>query len=500
MQMKITGKKTIFQRQLKNAALYLLIFILAWFISSRFAATTYYIHDIGINLDTAPAWQGASIISLPPLGDIIASTHQAPLALQLTLMRVNEGIFKTMQEEDPMKDPEKTIALLSSNIAEAVSNYFLKLFAGIICISAALGWLIFSPRRARQAIISAAISTALVLSIFGVTLMTYNPDAFASARFDGLISEGASIFNAVNNALGGQGTIASKTYNLWGNLKGLAQEISGSAAGTATEEKEIVYKVLVVSDYHSNPMGVNFVIDLAKEIKPSFIVDCGDINDLGSNIETMSVANLKKIKIPYVYIPGNHDGKATADFVKSMPHGIVLTNGIVEVEGFRIAGFADPYYAKKEIDNPTKAGRHDLAKNEGLRISSWLEEKGPVDIIVTHRESIAKLITTGGGVIFTGHTHKVNIFKNPAGIWVVNDGTTGAGGVRGLASDNPPPYSAAIVYFDMDKKAIATDIISFSPQSVAQGVDDSGLPSGPSRVQMTRLSLIENSDSDPAAD
>jgi predicted phosphodiesterase len=499
MHANISEKKTTYQRRLTNTAIYLLIFVIAWFVSSRFAATTYYIHDIGVNLDTEPAWQGTSIISLPPLGDIIASTHHAPLTLQLTLMRVNEGIFKTMQEEDPMKDPEKTIALLSHNISEAIGNYFLKLVGGVIGISSLLGWLIFYPRRLRQALISATVSTALVVSIFTTTLLTYNPNAFASARFDGLISQGASIFSAVNDALGGQGTLASKTYNLWGNLKGLAQEISGTTAG-AGSEGGIAYKVLVVSDYHSNPVGVNFVVDLAKEIKPSLIVDCGDINDLGSSIETMSVSNLKKIKIPYVFIPGNHDGKATADFVRSMPQGIVLTNGIVEVEGFRIAGFADPYYAKKELDNPTKAGRHDLSKSEGLRISSWLAEKGPVDIVVTHRESIARLITTGGGIIFTGHTHKVNVFKNPAGIWVVNDGTTGAGGVRGLAADNPPPYSAAIVYFNIEKKAIATDIISFSPQSTSQAIDELGLPSGPSKVQMTRISLIEDSTNVSAPD
>ena len=478
-----------------HALAYLGIFVIAWLVSSRFAATTYFISDMGINLDTAPAWRGESVIALPPLGEITAATHWTPLSLRLTLLQVNEGIFQTMQEETG-KDPEQALADHGQKIIEAIGNYLIKLFGGLVVISAALNWLLFFPRRLGR-VLAGSLCSALCLSvILGATLVTYNPSAFAQARFDGLISQGASIFSAVNDALGGSGTMASKTYNLWGNLKGLALETELPAS--LTTEDMTGAKVLVVSDYHNNPVGVNFVVNLARELKPDFIVDCGDINDLGTSLETISVANLQKIKLPYVFIPGNHDGRATSDFVRTMPRGIVVTNGLVQVAGFTIAGFADPYYAKKELDVPHREGRQAMSTHEGQRISAWLEKNGPVDIIVTHRESIARLITTGGGIIFTGHTHRVNVFKNPAGIWVVNDGTTGAAGVRGLASDNPPAYSAAVVYFNTKRQAVAVDIISFSPPSVSQAVDEQGLPAGPGKVQMTRMNLQEAVDSAPA--
>lgn len=474
-------------KRAKNAAIFLIIFFIAWSVSARFAASTYYIDDVGVTIDTEPSWGGTSTISLPPLGDIIANTHKAPVSIKLTLMRINGDFFKTLKGKETANSND-IVKTIKNDTVSALVKYFTRLFAGVAIVSFFLAWIFPLERSVKRACCSSVISVFLLLSVLLVTVVSYNYRAFTDARLDGLINDGAAILSTVNDALGGTGTFASKTYNLWGNIQSLMGNVGGDAASLGTSG-DVAYKVIVVSDYHSSVIGINFLMNLAKEINPLFVVDCGDINDLGSLEETMAVANLRNLKLPYIFIPGNHDKQVISEYVERMPQGYVVTNGAINVSGFTIAGFADPYYNLKKIDDPTYEGKKNLSKKEAKCINEWMKKNGYVDIMITHRESIAKLITTGSGIIFTGHTHKLNIFKNASGVWVINPGTTGAGGIRGLAADIPPPYSAVIVYFDKNKKAIGSEIVSFSPENVSEAVNEQGLPEGPSRVQMTRLVL-----------
>ncbi len=235
------------------------------------------------------------------------------------------------------------------------------------------------------------------------------------------------------------------------------------AAGAAQPAPKYAAKILLIGDLHNCGAGFGLVRCLGEAFRPELIIDCGDLSNLGTALELVALFPLKKINFPYLLVPGNHDGKATAGFVAAMPQGRVLTEKAIEVAGFRVAGFADPYFGSREIDCQTAPERRELVSREGQRINDWLAAHPPVDIVVTHRYPVAMQIKNFDGVIVAGHTHQSAVTINPAGSMIINPGSIGGGGIRRLIAKTPASYSAALVYFDLAKKVVVVDQITFSP-------------------------------------
>ncbi len=74
------------------------------------------------------------------------------------------------------------------------------------------------------------------------------------------------------------------------------------------------------------------------------VVDTGDINDWGSQPEASFVDSISTLRVPYVYIRGNHDSATTAAAVARQPNAIVLDEQVATVGGLTIAGIGDPRF------------------------------------------------------------------------------------------------------------------------------------------------------------
>ncbi|HNX92364.1 MAG TPA: hypothetical protein PKI17_02475, partial [Syntrophomonas sp.] len=64
----------------------------------------------------------------------------------------------------------------------------------------------------------------------------------------------------------------------------------------------------------------------------------------------------------------------------------------------------------------------------------------------------------------TGHDHQLQV-KQRGGSVLINPGTTGAAGLRGLYSEEGKAYSAVVAYLLPGSGLIAMDLIDYEPAS-----------------------------------
>ena len=71
------------------------------------------------------------------------------------------------------------------------------------------------------------------------------------------------------------------------------------------------------------------------------VADTGDITDWGSEPETRLLDRIGDVGVPYVWVRGNHDSRATQAAVAAQPNAIVLDSTSETVAGLRFWGAAD---------------------------------------------------------------------------------------------------------------------------------------------------------------
>ena len=69
-----------------------------------------------------------------------------------------------------------------------------------------------------------------------------------------------------------------------------------------------------------------------------------------------------------------------------------------------------------------------------------------VSIVAVHSYEVASFLAGRVPVILHGHDHRLSV-REEAGTVVVDAGTTGGAGLRGLASEKAPPLTVALLHF-----------------------------------------------------
>jgi hypothetical protein len=103
-------------------------------------------------------------------------------------------------------------------------------------------------------------------------------------------------------------------------------------------------RVLHISDMHLSLTAWSLVSTVVEQFDIDIVVDTGDITDWGQRTRGSYVASIASLHVPYIFIRGNHDSKATADAVARQPNARVLDNTVTEVDGLVIAGISDPRF------------------------------------------------------------------------------------------------------------------------------------------------------------
>lgn len=423
-----------------------------------FGDAVYEVQGLSLRMAVQPAWQGQTVIDLAPFGSITAPTHQAPLELHLKIQYIGTDLANRFLQ--PSQDNPGILSHLRDNIPR-YACYFALRQLGLAFAGAFLLVLVVWRPRLRHALGASLAVTVLLGLVLGHGLKSYDIQAFREPRYTGVIALATEVIPEPDELLKRLDEVESQTRLLIGNIQRLFTSVNGLSMLGNPEQEDNIVKVLLVSDLQSNPVGVEFIQALARNFRVQVVVDAGDLTDFGSPLEAQVAQGLADINLPYVFVAGNHDSQDTLDFMRSLPNSLVAEGQIISVAGLKILGSPDPLSAGPEVaTEPEEWNR--LLDRQAEQLLAGSAQHDDVDLVVVHDPRTARQLAGTYPVIVHGHTHQQNIQWSQNSV-ILNPGTSGAAGVRGLYADQPFPYSAIILYLKPGTGALAADTIKYDP-------------------------------------
>lgn len=422
-------------------------------------SAAYDVEGLSLNMSIKPAWHGETVIHLAPLGTISAPTHNAPLVFHIQLQYIGTNLAEKILA--PEGDSTSFLTDLRDHLPRYLYGFAWQqlgvAFAGALVLVLAL----WRPRF-RYSLLAALFGSLIFALILGYGIKTYDVQAFREPNYTGVISLATEVIPEPDKLLERLNEVEDQTHLLVGNIRQLFSSVSSLSILSDPEQEDGTVKVLLVSDLHSNPVGVEFIQALARNFHVDLVVDAGDFTDFGSPLETHLAEGLGEINLPYVFSPGNHDSLDTIDFVRGMKNSVILDGQLVSVSGLNILGNADPMSSGMEVSADQPEWNKMLDQQAQELLEKPIEQN--VDLVVVHNPRVAKQLSAVYPLIVTGHTHQQNIeFVDDAVI--LNPGSSGAAGVRGLYTDQVIPYSAIILYIRPGQGPTAADTIKYDPLS-----------------------------------
>lgn len=443
----------------------LIIMVLATAVAGAFLGVyllgnaSYDVEGLSLSMSIKPAWQGETVIQLAPLGTISASTHEAPLVFRIQLQYIGTDLAEKILS--PQGDGLSFLTNLRENLPRHLYGFAWQqlgvAFAGAWLLVIAL----WRPRF-RHAIGAAAFGTLVFAALLGYGLKTYDVQAFREPHYTGVISLATEIIPEPDELLNRLDEMEDQTHLLVGNIRQLFSSVNSLSILGDPEQEDDTVKVLLVSDLQSNPVGVEFIQALAGNFRVDLVIDAGDLTDLGTPLETHLAEGLAEIDLPYVFVPGNHDSAETIEFVGSMKNSIILDGQVVKVSGLNIFGNADPLSSGTEVSTDATEWNKLLDQQAEALLQNPPEQE--VDLVVVHNPRVARRLAGTYPLIATGHTHQQSIEFTEDAV-LLNPGSSGAAGVRGLYTDQVVPYSAIILYIRPGQGPTAADTIKYDPLS-----------------------------------
>ncbi len=424
--------------------------------------TNYNIQGLTFSVSALPARTGSTTIDVSPLGSVSASTHSTPLAMKVKLVYIGTGADSALTKESV------TSIQGWNNIYEglvAIVKPFITRQLVVIFCGAFFSVLIIWRGRFRIALGSGLACAGLMALLLFNTAQNYDFKAFKEPVYCGVIALAPQLIPEPGEFIDRLEELQADTRKVVGNISVLMSNSSGLSFLSSPMEDGAFKKVLLVSDLHSNPLGVEFVNEIATTFQVDLVLDAGDLTDLGTSMEAEYGARISSIQVPYVFCPGNHDTPEIIDFVSELDNGVVLDGKVIDVAGIRILGSADPLASSSEVELKDALAWESLIQEQAAAlIQTAAETEAKPDLVVVHNPQAAQKLTDDFPLIVYGHTHQQSIMVNNGTI-MLNPGTSGAAGLRGLYADQAVPYSAMVLYLTGEGLPAAVDTIKYEPFS-----------------------------------
>lgn len=398
---------------------------------------------------------GFTQVTIPPVGLIRAKTHAAPLKLNITLNNIDLDLLKKMFKDIPGQ--EALVNKVKGEFFKALGKFFL-LILGLSLTGGAFGMLILWKKNLLDYLKGALTGLVVIGVLLANTYFTYDINRFQQPEYEGILKAAPWMIGFAEQGLVKVNTLGKQLQVMANNLYDLFERIDhlepiGAVSGDL--------KILHVSDFHNNPVALDFIEQVTRSFQPDMIIDTGDITDFGSPLETQLINRLAQLKVPYLFIPGNHDSPTTIEDMRAVPNVTVIEKGLVEVKGLKILGLRDPASLTNNIQPPPgeTIAKYIATLKEFLKD---LPEKP--DILAVHNPRIATKFMGRVPIILSGHTHHFTISGNGDSVYI-NAGTTGAAGLRGLQAKGETPYSLVLLHFSKkaeEYRLLAVDVIRVS--------------------------------------
>lgn len=234
-----------------------------------------------------------------------------------------------------------------------------------------------------------------------------------------------------------------------------APVVRAPEAATAAENPGLV-AVELIADDHLNPEGLRFATAIAHATNARAVLDAGDTTSYGVPGEACVVAPLiRGVRLPYVWVRGNHDSAAFQRTMKATPGVRVLDGSAVNVAGVTVWGVGDPSFTPRRRTTTAEMAANDawLRATVAERVASSGVQP---DIVLAHEcqmvaSSDARNPGVGGVVplVLCGHTHRY-AEATIGSTTLLHTGTVGAGGLDAFASGELRNFSALVLYLTTD--------------------------------------------------
>lgn len=391
---------------------------------------------------------GDTVVALPPLGEMVADTHDGPLSFAARVDRIDLDRASVLVRD---RDPGTALRdQIEGDLGPLLRSLARQSLAVAVASGVVAGLLL--PRRRVRYVATVVIGSMLFVGVGGaVALRSFEPRSFDQPRFEGDLARAPDIVSTVQRHVDDVSVVEGRLEILADRIVGLYRTIEGDAGAVRSDTT-----ILHVSDLHSNPLGIELVEETAERFDVDAIIDTGDLTSFGADVELAVVDRIARIDTPYFVAPGNHDH---GDIRRALDAaGVAVLDGdVVEIGGVEVLGVADP----------TFTAANTLSRRQYLRrISIGAEEvRGLVlrtrpDVVAVHSERMLARSLGQFPVGIVGHLHKPGL-EYQGGSAVAAAGSAGATGVGALMTDEDLPYQMQLLHFDDDARLEAIDRLEF---------------------------------------
>ncbi|HHW14227.1 MAG TPA: metallophosphoesterase [Firmicutes bacterium] len=383
------------------------------------------------------ALRGETTLAFPPFGEVSAATHpRVPLRVRFTLAGVDlpalrQWVGQTASAEAAWQAAENSLPPLAWRFI---------LRTGLLAAVLGVGGARLAGRGWRGCAAGALGGLLAVAVLSGAVVAEFDRSAFERPRYQGALETAPWVVGLLEKNWEKVGTLGDQMQGVAQTLSGLSDRL-GSLATVARPPQDL--RILHVSDLHNNPVGVKFIAEAVRAFKVDAVLDTGDLTDWGTPLETDLVRDIVRLGVPYFFVPGNHDSPELLRELRRYPQVKVVDDRQVVYRGLVLFGAADPSARR---DDPEPASPGELAREaealagrvEGLRTRP--------DVVAVHNAKLGAKLVGKVPVLLYGHDHRLSV-KRERGTLLVDAGTTGAAGVRGLDPRREVPYSMVLLYF-----------------------------------------------------
>jgi predicted MPP superfamily phosphohydrolase len=409
-----------------------------------------HVGPLTVDVKVRPSLTPGATVDLPPVGSVQFPTHSAPVQIQAGIRSVDVEQARALIDE-PAQLRKLTAAapdIVKRAAARALGISLLFAFAGAALMAG------LATRSWRGVGLGASVVAVATLLLGGLTALTFDSAQLAEPRFTGLLSSAPYVQRRTTS-------LAERLESYRSGLSDFVQSVTTLyAVGQQLPRPDTgvngdVTTVLHISDLHLNPLGFDLTARLVDQFGVDVVIDSGDLSTWGTAMEEGFVNRIGALKVPYVFVRGNHDSQAIADAVARQRNATVLDGEVTSLVGLRIAGVADPR------DLPAEGSKDDLAKDQVAasvqRLAGVVDgydaehPQEPVQIAVVHDPTRLSDLVGKVPVILSGHMHARDVSYASGTRTMVEGSTGGAGltanGLARLTEGDPVPLEASLLYF-----------------------------------------------------
>lgn len=450
--------------------------------------------DVGpfrAEMAVTPSLTGGTEVAVPPLGALQLDSHDGPAHLSVTLAALDQRRTRALVD-----DPN-AIAQVSQHAVQDVTAGITRLSLRTVAVSV-LAALILSAlvfRNMRRVAWSGGLALAITGGSLGLAVVTVHPESIEEPRYEGLLVNAPALVGDARRIAHDYPMYAEQLQRIIGNVSRIYTTVTRLPTFEPTAG---TIRVLHISDLHLNPTAWPLIRTVVQQFGIQLVIDTGDITDWGSEPEASFVGSIGLLKVPYVFISGNHDSRATVAAVAKQPNAIVLNNNLTTVAGLTIAGIGDPRFTPDKETSPAGSGVSQQTQDQVTGVGRQLGEtvRGadrPVDIALVHDPASAGPLASTCPLVLSGHLHTRAVSMlpppSPGGppTRLMVEGSTGGAGLRGLEDKTPLPLEMSVLYFNSKRALQAYDDIKVGGTGQSQVTLERHLvdeaPTTPARVK-----------------